>query len=736
MNRLTEMEVFTEVAAGTPLPDDPDVHYEAFTYDDDSGSMDTKQMVTSPTASVTPTAAQFTYDATHVHAVSEFDGSEFSYDANGNQTERIIPTGTATDTFNTYTLSYDHENRLVNVSITTPEGGLSIEETPTSTRQPFSDPIETQPGEVTETVLPTATGTGDPATPTRRAWPTQTEPAVSPTPSPTTTAALEEDTPTATLQASPTPTGTPTPTRTPTEDDAFQFEVIEETPTTTQTATATLTPSPTGEVTETTLPSPTATHTATQTATLSEVTVTATATLTETATATITATATLTPTMTASLTPDELPRLEAVNTVFSGATYVYDGDGESILRIACAEFSQGENSRSKRDSDSYTYYVGGHYQLEVDGTTQTETKYYTGPTGRFAMRTDDGTNAALFWIFSDHLQSSSVILEEDGDTYSRTAYTAFGEERYTVGTSPTDYTYTGQRSYTDDFGLMYYIARWYDPVLAHFTSADTLIPQPGNSGDWNRYAYVLWNPINFNDPTGHYYTYDDYVSEQLAKDSSAWGSHILSRSAWEEQSRQAIAAAAISMYDERDNYMLWGVNNDGPGVNLSYPPYPRVPESGEEMFVDSVWVNIQEQTGGRTPVVCTDIAYLAYLETGIMIDDIYSDLMLSGGEGYFYGSGGLIDDVNNARGVDDFSEAFDLNNYREYSEIQPGDVFIVNGWHVGVIVSPNGNNDYWVVQTSGSYGEIHYSSMNWMIKMFLDAGAKEKDINIGVYKGW
>lgn len=119
-----------------------------------------------------------------------------------------------------------------------------------------------------------------------------------------------------------------------------------------------------------------------------------------------------------------------------------------------------------------------------------------------------------------------------------------------------------------------------------------------------------------------------------------------------------------------------------------------------------------------------------------MIDDIYSDLMLSGGEGYFYGSGGLIDDVNNARGVDDFSEAFDLNNYREYSEIQPGDVFIVNGWHVGVIVSPNGNNDYWVVQTSGSYGEIHYSSMNWMIKMFLDAGAKEKDINIGVYKGW
>ena len=45
----------------------------------------------------------------------------------------------------------------------------------------------------------------------------------------------------------------------------------------------------------------------------------------------------------------------------------------------------------------------------------------------------------LYWIFSDHLQSSSVILEEDGDTDSRTTYTAFGEERKTVGPSSTDY---------------------------------------------------------------------------------------------------------------------------------------------------------------------------------------------------------------------------------------------------------------------------------------------------------
>ena len=73
------------------------------------------------------------------------------------------------------------------------------------------------------------------------------------------------------------------------------------------------------------------------------------------------------------------------------------------------------------------------------------------------------------------------------------------------GSSPTDYFYTGQRKEVE-FGLSYYNARWLDSSLAHFTSADTLIPQPGDSGAWDRYAYVLNNPLKYIDPTGHYGT--------------------------------------------------------------------------------------------------------------------------------------------------------------------------------------------------------------------------------------
>ena len=52
----------------------------------------------------------------------------------------------------------------------------------------------------------------------------------------------------------------------------------------------------------------------------------------------------------------------------------------------------------------------------------------------------------------------------------------------------------------DSFGLHFYVARWYDPVTAHFAQADSIIPQPGNSGDWNRYAYVLYNPMRYTAP--------------------------------------------------------------------------------------------------------------------------------------------------------------------------------------------------------------------------------------------
>jgi RHS repeat-associated protein len=74
--------------------------------------------------------------------------------------------------------------------------------------------------------------------------------------------------------------------------------------------------------------------------------------------------------------------------------------------------------------------------------------------------------------------------------------------RTSEGTTPAQYTYTGQYSNVSDFGLLFYNARWYDPALGRFTQPDTIIPNAGDPQSWDRYAYVLNNPLRYVDPTG------------------------------------------------------------------------------------------------------------------------------------------------------------------------------------------------------------------------------------------
>ena len=64
-----------------------------------------------------------------------------------------------------------------------------------------------------------------------------------------------------------------------------------------------------------------------------------------------------------------------------------------------------------------------------------------------------------------------------------------------------------------EIGLSYYIARFYDPVIAHFIQADSLVPEAGSTVGYDRYAYVYNNPINLNDPTGNRACDDNYGPE-------------------------------------------------------------------------------------------------------------------------------------------------------------------------------------------------------------------------------
>ena len=79
----------------------------------------------------------------------------------------------------------------------------------------------------------------------------------------------------------------------------------------------------------------------------------------------------------------------------------------------------------------------------------------------------------------------------------------WGQNRFVFGTTPTTYRFTGQRE-ESSIGLYYYGARWYDPALGRFIQPDTIVPNPGDAQAFDRYAYVLNNPLRYSDPTGHY----------------------------------------------------------------------------------------------------------------------------------------------------------------------------------------------------------------------------------------
>ncbi len=54
-----------------------------------------------------------------------------------------------------------------------------------------------------------------------------------------------------------------------------------------------------------------------------------------------------------------------------------------------------------------------------------------------------------------------------------------------------------------DSGLVYMNARFYDPELGRFASADSIIPDPYRPQSLDRYAYVENDPANYTDPSGH-----------------------------------------------------------------------------------------------------------------------------------------------------------------------------------------------------------------------------------------
>jgi RHS repeat-associated protein len=139
-------------------------------------------------------------------------------------------------------------------------------------------------------------------------------------------------------------------------------------------------------------------------------------------------------------------------------------------------------------------------------------------------------------------------LTTTGSVYWTRSYKPWGEQRYQSGTALTSYGFTGQREENAVAGGIFdFKARWYDPQLGRFLSADTIIPGQGAMA-WDRYSYANNNPFRYIDPSGHEICdADGYCNRKVTPDMLLFRFGITLSGEWTNKDKSALVSAALAI---------------------------------------------------------------------------------------------------------------------------------------------------------------------------------------------
>jgi len=196
---------------------------------------------------------------------------------------------------------------------------------------------------------------------------------------------------------------------------------------------------------------------------------------------------------------DALGRLQSVTNAGGTTAFAYD---QSKTRV-----------KKTGPSGESVVYIGDIAEVTSAGMTK---HIFAGP---IRVATIQPGDRKLFTM-TDHLRSSTLITDEDGAVVQRMDYEPYGALIENVRSGNAEglrHTYTGQEDDTET-GLMYYGARYYDPVVGMFTSPDLLTRLPQEPQRFerpdvfvasrtdpqrlNRFAYCSNNPMVYVDDTG------------------------------------------------------------------------------------------------------------------------------------------------------------------------------------------------------------------------------------------
>jgi RHS repeat-associated protein len=237
--------------------------------------------------------------------------------------------------------------------------------------------------------------------------------------------------------------------------------------------------------------------------------------------------------------------------------YTFDNSGNTTKDAQSRKFTyDAENKQIKVETlDSNGNVTGtiGEYSYDGDGK---RVKKYVPSTGETTIFVYDASgklveeystivaaqqDAKVSYLTNDHLGSPRINTDEHGAVTARHDYQPFGEEitRANYGADSVRKQFT---SYERDkeTELDYAKARMFESGFGRFTSPDPLLTSGKieNPQTWNRYIYVLNNPLVFIDPLGLYtwgesaggsYTDDDLLARSQDKSLKKKDRHLAQR---------------------------------------------------------------------------------------------------------------------------------------------------------------------------------------------------------------
>lgn len=168
----------------------------------------------------------------------------------------------------------------------------------------------------------------------------------------------------------------------------------------------------------------------------------------------------------------------------------------------------------------YRRYYSADGSMEIDYDSNTNEVIFTTYIGGDAysapiiVRNDgsDESHCHYYYLHRDYLGSILAVSNEFGQVEEQRLFGAWGNilkvKDYNGNISDElrffDRGYTGHE-HLESVGLIHMNGRLYDPVVRRFLQPDNFVQDPYNTQNYNRYSYVLNNPLKYTDINGEEY---------------------------------------------------------------------------------------------------------------------------------------------------------------------------------------------------------------------------------------